>query len=107
MQEEIDSLLENKTWELVKLPKGRKTLQNKWVHKIKHEGEGKKERYKARLVVKGFAQKEGIDFNEIFSPIVKMSSIRIIFGLVATLDLECEQLDVKNAFLHGELEEEI
>jgi len=100
-------LLENKTWELVKLPKGRKTLQNKWVYKIKHEGEGKKERYKARLVVKGFAQKEGIDFNEIFSPIVKMSSIRIILGLVSTLDLECEQLDVNTAFLHGELEEEI
>ena len=77
MQEEIDSLLENKTWELVKLPKGRKTLQNKWVHKIKHECEGKKERYKERLVVKGFAQKEGIDFNEIFSPVVKMASIRI------------------------------
>ena len=70
MLEEIDSLLENKTWELVKLPKGRKTLQNKWVYKIKHEGEGKKERYKERLVVKGFAQKEGIDFNEIFALVV-------------------------------------
>ena len=93
--------------ELVKLPKGRKTLQNKWVYKIKDEGEGKKGRYTTRLVVKGFAQKEGIDFNEIFSPVVKMSSIRIILGLAATLDLECEQLDVKTAFLHGELEEEI
>ena len=91
----------------MKLPKGRKTLQNKWVYKIKHEGEGKKERYKARLVVKGFSQKEGIDFHEIFSPVVKMPSIRIILGLVATLYLECEQLDVNTAFLHGELEEEI
>ena len=55
MKEEMDSLFENKTWELVKLPKGRKTLQNKWVYKSKHQGEGKKERYKARLVVKGFS----------------------------------------------------
>ena len=77
------------------------------MYKINLKGEGKKERYKARLVVKRLAQKEGIDFNEIFSPVVKMSSIRIILGLVATLDLECEQLDVKTAFLHGELEEEI
>jgi len=107
MEEEMNSLQENKTWELVNLPKGRKALQNKWVYKIKHEGYEKKERYKARLVVKGFAQKEGIDFTEIFSPIVKMSSIRVILGLVAALDLECEHLDVKIAFLHGELEEEI
>ena len=107
MQEEMDSLLENKTWELVKLPKERKSLQNKWVYRIKQDGEGKKERYKARLVVKGFAQKEGIDFNEIFSPVVKMSSIRVVLGLIAALNLECEQLDVKTAFLHGELEEEI
>ena len=77
------------------------------MYKIKHEVGGKKESYKARLVVKGFSQKEGIDFNENFSPVVKMSSIRVILGLAATLDLECEQLDVKTAFLHGELEEEI
>ena len=79
-------MLEKKTWELLNLPKGRITLQNKWVYKIKHEGEGRKERYKARLVVNGFSQKQGIDFNEKLSPIIKMSSIRIILGLVATLD---------------------
>ena len=70
MQEEMDSLLENKTWDLLKLMRGRKALQNKWVYKLRHEGKGKKERYKARLVVKGFSQKEGIYFNEYFSPIV-------------------------------------
>jgi hypothetical protein len=70
---------------LVKLPKGRKALQNKWVYMIKHEGEGKKERYKARLVVKGFAQKEGIDFTKIFSPVVKMSSIKIQFLVLLLL----------------------
>ena len=102
----MTSLLENKTWELVNLPRDRKALQNKWVYKIKHEGD-EKERYKARLVVKGFAQKEGIDFTNIFSPIVKMLSIRVIIGLVVALDLECEQLDVKTALFHSELEEEI
>eukprot|EP00253_Pinus_taeda_P010310 PITA_10310 len=82
MEEEMNSLLENKTWELVNLPKGRKALQNKWVYMIKHEGDEKKERYKARLVVKGFAQKERIDFMEIFSSVVKMSSIRVILVLL-------------------------
>ena len=75
MEEEMNSLQENKTWELVNLPKGKNTLQNKWVYRVKHEGDEKKERHKARLVVKGFAQKEGIDFTEISSPVVKMSSI--------------------------------
>ena len=89
---------------MVNLPKGRKALQNKWVYRIKHEGDKKKERYKARLVVKGFAKKEGIDFTEIFSRVVKMSSITVILGLIAALDLECEQLDVRNSFLHGESE---
>ena len=62
---------------------------------------------KQRLVVKGFSQNKGIDFTDIFSPFVKMSSITIILGLVIALDLECEQIDVKNVFLHVELEEEI
>jgi hypothetical protein len=90
MEEEMESLLENETWVLVKLPKGRKPRQNKWVYMIKHEGEGKKERYKARLVVKGFTQKEGIDFTKIISPIVKMSSIRIILGPFVASNLVCE-----------------
>lgn len=77
------------------------------MYRIKHEGDEKNERYKARLVVKGFSQKEGIDFTKIFSPVVKMSSNRVILGLVVALDIECEQLDVKTAFPHGELEEEI
>ncbi|KAM6575709.1 hypothetical protein CsatA_024036 [Cannabis sativa] len=107
MDEEMNSLTKNNTYELVKLPKGRKALKNKWVFRLKDDGHGNLVKYKARLVVKGFGQKKGIDFDEIFSPVVKMSSIRIIFGLAASLDLEIEQMDVNTAFLHGDLEEEI
>ncbi|RVW20064.1 Retrovirus-related Pol polyprotein from transposon TNT 1-94 [Vitis vinifera] len=77
-----------------------------WVYRIKNEHNGSK-RYKARLVVKGFQQKEGIDFTEIFSPIVKMSTIRLVLGMVAAENLHLEQLDVKTAFLHDDLEEDI
>jgi hypothetical protein len=106
MKEEMDSLVNNQTWDLVKLPAGKKELQNKWVYKLKEEDGGKK-RYKARLVVKGFAQKKCIYFDEIFSPVVKMTSIMTILSLVAVEYLHLEQLDVKTTFLHGDLEEEI
>ncbi|KAL5821663.1 hypothetical protein ACOSQ3_023545 [Xanthoceras sorbifolium] len=107
MQEEMKSLHENHTFDLVKLPQGRKALKNKWVYKVKSEEGNSQPRYKARLVVKGFGQKKGVDFEEIFSPVVKMSSIRVVLGLAASLNLEVEQLDVKTAFLHGDLDEEI
>ena len=83
MDEEMDSLVRNHTWDLVKLPPEKRALQNKWVYRLKDEDGGKK-RYKARLVVNGFAQKKGIDFDEIFSPVVKMTSIRTILSLVAS-----------------------
>jgi hypothetical protein len=82
MKEEMDSLENNQTWDLVQLPAGKRALQNKWVYRLKEEDEGEK-RYKARLVVKGFAQKKGIYFDEIFSRVVKMNSIRTILSLVA------------------------
>ena len=82
MDEEMDSLVRNQTWDLVKLPTKKRALQNKWVYRLKEEDGGKK-RYKAILVVKGFAQKKCIDFDEIFSPVVKMTSIRTILSLVA------------------------
>ncbi|KAJ0754054.1 putative RNA-directed DNA polymerase [Helianthus annuus] len=107
MQDEMNSLYENNTFELVKLPKGKRALKNKWVYKVKTEEHTSRPRYKARLVVKGFSQRKGIDFDEIFSPVVKMSSIRVILGLAASLDLEVEQMDVKTAFLHGDLDKEI
>ena len=85
---------------------GKKALQNKWVYRLKEE-EGGKKRFKARLVMKGFSQKKGIDFDEIFSLVVKMTSIRIVLSIVATDNLHLKQLDVKIAFLHGDLDEEI
>lgn len=107
MQEEIEALHKNKTWELVPLPQGRKAIGNKWVYKIKRNGDDQVEWYRARLVVKGYAQKEGIDFNEIFSPVVRLTTVRILLAMCATFDLHLEQLDVKTAFLHGNLEGEI
>ena len=83
------------------MPVGKKALHNKWVYKIKNEHDGSK-RYKTRLVVKGFQQKKGIDYSEIFSPIVKISTIRLVLKMVATENLHLEQLDVKMAFLHGD-----
>ncbi|KAH9688940.1 Integrase catalytic domain-containing protein [Citrus sinensis] len=81
MQEEIEALHKNKTWELVPLPRGRKAIGNKWVYKIKRGGNDQVERYRARLVVKGYAQKEGIDFNEIFSPVVRLTTVRIVLAI--------------------------
>ena len=102
----MDSLLGNQTWELTKLPDWKKALHNKWVYRIKNEYDGSK-CYKARLVVKGFQQKKGIDYLEIFSPIVKMSTIKLVLRMVAIENLHLEQLDVKTAFLHGDLQEDI
>ena len=107
MQDEMNSLYENDTFELVNLPKGKKALKNKWVYRVKTEENTSHPRYKVRLVVKGFSQKKVIDYGEIFSPVVKMSLVRVVLGMAATMDLEIEQLDVKTAFLHGDLEEEI
>ncbi|GAA0151146.1 transmembrane signal receptor [Lithospermum erythrorhizon] len=92
MEDEINSLMKNNTYILVDTIHNRKILKN---------------RYKARLVGKGYEQKEGIDFEEIFSPVVKITSIRVVLRFVALYDLEIEQLDVKTAFLHGDLEEVI
>ena len=105
-KDEMDSLLGNQTWELTKLPVGKKVLHNKWVYRIKNEHDSSK-RYSARLAVKGFQQKKGIDYLEIFSPVVKMSIIRLVLGMVVAENLHLEQLNVKMAFVYGDLEEDI
>ncbi|GJX82283.1 retrotransposon protein, putative, ty1-copia subclass [Tanacetum coccineum] len=108
MKEEMSSLKENHTLELVDQQPGQKMVSCKWLYKIKEGIEGvQKPRYKARLVAHGFTQRVGIDYNKVFSPVVQHISIRVILSLTAYEDYELEQLDVKMAFLHGNLEETI
>lgn len=107
MDEEYESLTKNHTWQLVPLPPGRKAIGNKWVFKVKYHADGTVERYKARLVAKGYAQTHGIDYNETFAPVAKFTTIRSILAMAAMEDLEVHQMDVKTAFLNGDLEEDI
>lgn len=107
MNDEILSLKKNWTWDLVPFPKGRNLVGYKWVFKKQYGLDGSIEKYKVRLVAKGYSQKEGIDYGEILSPIAKLTSIRFLFSLLVAYDFEVEQMDVKTTFLHGDLEEEI
>jgi Reverse transcriptase (RNA-dependent DNA polymerase) len=107
MDVEMEALNKNNTWSLVELPKGKKSVGCKWVYTIKFGTNGKIERYKARLVAKGFTQTYGIDFKETFSPLAKLNTVRVLLSLAANLDWPLHQFDVKNAFLHGDLKEEI
>lgn len=105
--DEFASLMTNGTWELVPLPHGRKALPSRWVFKLKRNADGSIERFKARLVVKGYMQREGLDFNEVFAPVSKHSTLRILLAMAASHDFEIEHLDIKTAFLNGDLEEDI
>jgi hypothetical protein len=107
MKDEMNSLEKNATWDLVELPRDRKIVGCKWVYKLNKGVDDKVERYKSRMIVKRYSQKEGIDFHDIFSPVVKIVSIRSVLTLVALLDLELEKLDVKSSFLHVDLDEGI
>ena len=107
MIEEMKTLHKNHTWELVKLPIGKKTVGCRWVFTVKHNVNGSIERYKARLVVKSYTQIYGADYQENFAPLAKMNSVRILLSLVTNKDWALYQFDVKKDFLHGDLEEEV
>ena len=107
MTDEVDSLEENTTWTLVDAPKDRAVLGGKWVYKLKRGAGGEIIRYKARWVVRGFEQREGVDYHETFATVVKPMSYRALFAIAAAMDLEIEQMDVKTAFLYGEVDEDI
>jgi hypothetical protein len=103
MLEEMNALEKNNTWELAELPPGKKPVGCKWVYTVKHNPEGKVERYKARLVAKGYTQTYGVDYEETFAPVAKMNTVRTLVSCASNLNWDLHQLDVKNAFLHGDL----
>ena len=107
MASELKALQDNGTWTLVPLPTGKSLIGCRWVFKIKHLSDGSIERYKARLVAKGFTQLEGVDYQDTFSPTAKIISVRCLLALAASHNWSIHQLDVNNAFLHGDLTEEI
>ncbi|KAE8676544.1 hypothetical protein F3Y22_tig00111584pilonHSYRG00119 [Hibiscus syriacus] len=107
MKEEIDALQQNQTWDIVPKIKDVKPISCKWVYKIKRRPDGSIERYKARLVAHGFSQQYGLDYDETFSPMAKLTTVRVLLALAANKDWNLWQMDVKNAFLHGELDREI
>lgn len=107
MKSEIDAIERNDTWELTTLPQGVKKIGVKWVFKTKYNEHGAVDKCKARLVAKGYAQRFGIDYTEVFAPVARWDTIRMIIALAAQKNWSIYQLDVKSAFLHGELNEEV
>ena len=105
--EEYNSLVSMSAWELMTVPAGKKSIPCKWVFKRKLHADGSIERYKARLVIKGFYQRAGIDYSAVFAPVVRTSTARLFFSIVASLDLICHAIDIKNAFIQGSLQEQI
>ncbi|KAJ9559825.1 hypothetical protein OSB04_004985 [Centaurea solstitialis] len=107
IKSEMDSILQNHTWELVDLPAGCKPLGHRWIFKRKMKADGTIDKYKARLVIKGYNQREGLDYFDTYSPVTRLTSIRLVLAIASLRNLEVHQMDVKTAFLNGDLEEEI
>ena len=107
MESELDALAKNGTWSIVDLPHNVKPIGSKWVYKVKHKADGSIERYKARLVAKGYNQVEGVDFFDTFSPVAKLTIVRILLAIASIKNWHLHQLDVNNAFLHGDLQEHV
>ena len=105
MIDEINALEHNKTWDLAILPPNKTTIGCKWVYQVKFKADGSVERYKARLVAKGYTQQEGLDFFDTYSPVAKMTTVRVLLAIAAAKQWYLHQLDVNNAFLHGDLNE--
>lgn len=101
MQAELSALEENRIWELTALPKGKKAIDSKWGHKIKYNVNGSVDKYKPRLVAKGYNQEFGIDSHISFSPVAKMVMVRLLLAVAAASDWPVYQLDINNTYLHG------
>lgn len=107
MKREMEALILNETWEIVQLPPGRKPIGSKWIYKVKYKQNGDIERYKARLVAQGYSQIEGFDYFDTYASVAKITTFKILITLASIKGWHLHQLDVNNAFLHGELNEEI
>jgi hypothetical protein len=105
--EEYQSILKNDVWDIVSRPEGKSVVTSKWIYKIKHAADGSVEKYKARFVAKGFSQVEGFDYDEIFSPVARYTSICTIISLAASMGWKLHQMDVKTTFLNAEIEEKV
>ncbi|CAM8990181.1 unnamed protein product [Rhodiola kirilowii] len=107
MEDEIHALQSNNTWQVIPLPQGKNTVSSKWIFRVKRHSDGTIERFKARLVARGFSHEEGLDYNETFAPVVKMTTVRTVLALAASKNWPLFELDVNNAFLHGDLHDEV
>jgi len=107
MKAELQALQSNDTWRLTFLPPHKTAIGCRWIYKNKYHADGSIERYKARLVAKGYTQMEGLDYLDTFSPIAKLTTVCLLLALAALNQWHLRQLDVNNAFLHGELDEEV
>jgi hypothetical protein len=107
MMEEYQSIMKNDIWDIVLRPKGKSVVTSKWIYKIKHTADGSIEKYKARFIARGFSQKEGVDYEETFSPVARYTSIRMVISLASVMGWKIHQMDVKTTFLNGVIEEEV
>lgn len=107
MANELQALHSNNTWDLVPLPPGKKPIDSKWVYKVKLRSDGSLECHKARLVAKGYHQKQGIDFQETFSSVVPFTIVSCLIALTVSRNWSLYQLDVNDAFLHGDLHKDM
>jgi len=107
MKQELQAVEKNKTWELVDLPTDHHPITLKWVFKLKKDEKGAVTKHKARLVARGFVQQEGVDYDDAFAPVAHMESVRVFLALAAQKGWRVHHMDVKSAFLNGDLKEEV
>jgi hypothetical protein len=107
MVEELWAIEENNTWELTELPSGRSAIGPKWVFKVKKNEHGDVVRHKARLIVKGYAQRQGVDYDEVFAPVARLEAVRLLLALATDEGWQVHHMDMKTTFLNGELQEEV
>jgi hypothetical protein len=107
MKEEMKSILDNKTWTLEVLPQGHKAIGLKWVYKLKRNEEGEMVKHKARLVAKGYVERQGVNFEEVFAPVARLESVRLLLAIAGHFSCQVHHMDIKSAFLNREIKETI